>query len=170
MFTAIGALLGTLNSPEFLKLLLKKLLQEEPNLKLDQLIKTFQEVKSEIFVPLSIFSHKLKPAEALCQYLKEKEGLSNKQIAVLINRKEKSVWATCQRAVQKKKPGKQKFIEKEKKYFLPVSIFSNRSYSLLGNVIIYLKEVHHLSNKSIAELLDTSPNSIAVIAKRGKEA
>ncbi|MBU0457644.1 MAG: hypothetical protein ABH824_06210 [Nanoarchaeota archaeon] len=156
-------LLGKLDSKELLKIIFKKLQGEE---QIDQLISSFQDTKSQILIPLSIFSYKLQPAEALCKYLKENENHSYKQIAVLINRNEKSVWATYKRASKKRK---QKFVKKSERYFLPISILKNRSYSLLESVIFYLNKTYKLSNPQIAKLLKKSPNSIAVLMKRARE-
>jgi len=160
----LDVLLNTLSSQKLLEIVLKKI-QSEGDLQLADLIKTFQETKGEISVPLSIFSTSLPPAEALCSFLRENKKLSYKEIAALISRNEKNVWAACQRAKRKNK----KHLKAEEKYHLPVSIFKDRSYSLLENVVFYLNRVHHLSNKEIAKLMKKSPNSIAVLMKRARD-
>lgn len=161
-------LLTSFNSQHLLRQLLRNL-QQDNKLELPQLIEMFQEVKQEYNIPLSIFSTKthLHPAEALSFYLTEEQKLSYQEIAKLLNRNEKSIWATSQR-VKKRKLKLVKLNQKEK-YFLPLSIFQNRSYSLLESAILHLNQVYHLSNKEISQLLQKSPNSIAVLLKRAKE-
>lgn len=158
-------LLAKAQNNELLKQVLKKS-YEEDNIQLEQVIKIFQGIKQELSIPLSIFSHHLHPAEALCKYLKENEHLSNREIAQLLSRNNKSVWATYQRAIKKKKI---KFIKKQEKYFLPISVFQNRSYSFLEAIIHYLNSVYHLTNPEIGKLLSKSANSMAVLAKRARE-
>mgnify|MGYP000507102108 CR=1 FL=1 len=153
------------SSQQLLKQLLLQL-HTNQDFKLDHLLNIFNEVKQEYSIPLSIFSHHLHPAEALCKYLKEKEGLNNQEIAVLLNRHQKSVWSTYQRARQKMR---KKFSIKNEQYHLPLSIFNNRSYSLLESVVQYMNHTHKLSNKQVAKLLGKSSNSIAVLAKRARE-
>lgn len=160
----LDILLTNLGSRQLLKAVLKKI-QQEGNLELNQLVEIFQESKSELFVPLSIFSSSLKPAEALCRYLKENEKLSYKEIGLLLNRNEKSAWATYQRA---KKNKKQMFLKTREKYTLPISLFQDRSYSLLESLVFFLHQIYKLSNPQIAKLLKRSPNSVAVLMKRAR--
>ncbi len=161
----LGALLTAVSSRQLLKAVLERL-QQEQNLQLPELIKTFQEIKKEVSIPLPIFSHSLEPAEALYKFLKENEGFSYKKIAGATKRDQRSVWATYQRARKKKK---QKFLLKEEQYIFPLSIFKNRSYSLLESVVFYANTVYNLSNPQIAKLLHKSPNSIAVLMKRARD-
>ena len=160
----LDALLTNLGSRQLLKTVLKKI-QQEGNLELAQLVEIFQDAKSELAIPLSIFSSSLQPAEALCKYLKENEKLSYKEIGRLINRNEKSAWASYQRAKRNKK---QMFLKTKEKYALPISLFHDRSYSLLESVVFFLHQIYQLSNPQIAKLLKKSPNSIAVLMKRAR--
>jgi len=158
-------LLTTAGSRQLLKTILLKL-QREQNLQLSELIETYQEAKQEASIPLSIFSQPLDAAEALYKFLKENEQFSFQRIAQETQRDYKSIWATYQRAHKKKKII---FSFQNEKYFLPLSIFNNRNYSLLESVVFYLNSVHHLSNKEIAKLLQKTPNTIAVLLKRARD-
>ena len=142
----LDSLLSTLSSQQLLKILLQKLYHEH-GLQLPELIKAYQAAKQEASIPLSIFSNSLDPAEALYKFLRENEKLSFQQIASELQRDQKSIWATYQRSVKKKK---QSFLIQEEKYFLPLSIFKKRKYSLLESVVFYLNFANHLSNKQIA--------------------
>ena len=161
----LNVLLSTLGSQQLLKAILQKMSREH-NLQLPELIQTFQKAKQEASVPLSIFTHSLDPAEAIYKFLRENEGFSFQKISLETNRNQKSVWATYQRAWKKKK---QKFISTEEKYYFPLSLFKDRSYSLLESIILYLKITYNLSNPQIAKLLHRSPNCIAVLMKRARD-
>lgn len=169
----LNNLLTNYNLKELLKVLFQQLPKKEYSL--NKIIHLFGEAKQEQLVPLSIFSQKLYPAEALCKYLKENERLSYQQIGKILGRNQKSVWATYQRATKK---SKLKFYlnnnnnsdkRKEDQYFLPISLFSDYNYSFLENVILHLRSAYLLNNKQIAKLLHKTPNSIAVLAKRARE-
>jgi len=161
----LDAFLSSVGSRQLLRILLQKLHQEQ-GLQLPELIQTFQAAKEEASIPLSIFSSSLEPAEALYKFLKEQEKLSFQQIAKELHRDQKSVWATYQRAVKKKK---QVFLIHDENYFLPLSIFKKRKYSFLESIVFYLNSVHHLSNKQMAKLLHKTPNTIAVLLKRARD-
>ncbi len=158
-------LLANLSSEQLLKQLLRQM-QREQCLELTKLVSLFQEAKQEAGVPLSLFAQKMPPAGALCKYLKENKQFSNKEIAGLLNRDQKSIWGSYQRA-KKKKLWKQG--QKQEAYYLPISIFSNRSLSLLESVVLHLHQTYNLTNPQIAKLLHKSPNSMAVLLKRAKE-
>ena len=160
----INILLAKTNSKQLLKVLLKKL-QEEEQLEIPQLIQVFQEVKQEKTIPLSIFAKKLHPAEALCKYLKENEKLSNQEIAKLLGRDQRSVWATYKRAKESNLPP---FSKKKELYQIPFSVFQDTRFSFLESAVFYLTEVHRLRTREIAKLLETSRNSVAVLLKRAK--
>ena len=161
-------LFSSFNSQQLLKQLLLQL-HSDQDFQLNQLIDIFNQVKQEYTIPLSIFSHDLHPTEALCKFLKEEKNLSYPEIAKLLNRNQKSVWATYQRASKKMRKQFSYKSLKNEHYHLPLSIFNDRSYSLLEKSISYLSKTYQLSNREIANLLNKSPNSIAVLAKRARE-
>ena len=161
----VEALFASLNSPQLLKQLLQQL-QKNNNLQLPELIQLFQEAKQEQLIPLSIFSSTLYPAEALCKYLHEQEHLSYHEIAVVLKRNERSVWASCQRARKKLRSA---FIVNDENYLLPLSLFQNPFLTLLESVVLYLHTTYNLTNPQIAKLLHKSPNSMAVLLKRARE-
>ena len=160
----LDTILSTVSSHQLLKIILQKLYQEQ-NLQLPDLIQVFQDAKQEASIPLSIFSS-LDPAEALYKFLRENESFSFQRIAQETGRDYKSIWATYTRAHRKKKP---LFSFPDERYFLPLSIFNDRDYSLLESIVFYLNSAHHLSNKQIAALLHKTPNTIAVLMKRARD-
>lgn len=164
----VKVLLHSVNSQQLLRQLMVQL-QQDHNLQLDELIQLFEEVKQEPLIPFSIFSHQLAPAEALCIYLKEVEQWSLQEIAHALGRDKGSVWATCQRAKKRKHTPFLKSRNRDNNYVVPLSIFHDRSRSILENSIQHVHQVYHLSNPQIAKFLHKSPNSIAVIHKRARE-
>lgn len=142
-----------------------KILKEKYNYLDEQIYDFFVKGKEDSFlVPISIFSNRLAPAEALIKYLKETYELNYHDISVLINRNERSIWATYQRAV-KKMPSN---FEISEDIFIPVSIFQDNKFSILECVISYLKDTKQMKNSKIAVLLNKNPNNIWTIYNRKK--
>ena len=116
-----------------------------------------------LHVPVVIFSGKLSPAEALTKFLKEKYDLSYHEIAELIDRDERSVWANYKRAV-KKMPWP---FEISDGVTVPHSIFIAEK-SILEALVSYLKDVKKMRNKKIAQLLNKNPANIWTVYSRAK--
>ncbi len=161
----VSSLLASLSSRHLLKELLAHL-QREQGLQLDQVISLYMDAKQERVIPLSIFSTKLYPVEALCKYLKEEEKLSYAEIAQLLQKNTQTVWASCQRA---RKTVKKHFGKVQGKYSIPLLVLQDSSLTITEHIVFYLHAVYNLSNPSIAEVLHKSPNSIAVLFKRARE-
>ncbi len=153
------------NSQLLLRQVLLELHQQQ-HLQLDQLINVYQEIQGDRNIPISVFSGKQNPAEALCLFLKENQKLSFPKISEILNRDPKSVWGTYQRA---KRRSKKRSVAISDKYTIPLQLFHDRSKSLLEHVVFYLHQVHQLTNPQITKLLHRSPNSIAVLYKRARE-
>jgi hypothetical protein len=69
---------------------------------------TFNDNKEggEVLIPSNIFvDREISVLEAVVEYLKDKKGMSYHEIAVLLNRDDRTVW-TCYNRVQKKRGGK----------------------------------------------------------------
>ena len=128
---------------------------------------TIQELlnKKKNLIPLSIFATKISPATALVKYLKDERNYSYAQIAHAINRDQRTIWTLYNKA----KTGKNtKIIVKDCKYFLPISIFQNRSFSFLENIVKFLIKNHNLKPKQIANLLGRKSSTIYSIVNRIK--
>ena len=125
-------------------------------------LNTLHQITSEKTVPLSIFQRKLYPLEALTYYLHKDQHLTFAEIGRTLHKNERSIWAAFQRSTQKK----HYLLPISSPISIPLSIFTSTP-SLQTSLILYLKNTHHLSTKKIASLLNTSPNSISTVAKRG---
>ncbi|MFC1754164.1 hypothetical protein ACFL96_12380 [Thermoproteota archaeon] len=124
-----------------------------------------EETADKRFVPVSLFATKLSPSESLCKYLKENLELSYKEISKLLNRDERSIWTSYNRA-KAKMP--EPFADLKKGMFIPIDIFSNREMSILENLVLYLREKTDETNYGIAKLLKKTPSMIYTIYNRAK--
>jgi hypothetical protein len=149
-------------SRELLKSIIR-FMKMNQQLSLKELVSLYTEVSPEESVPVSIFSTALSPSEALCKYLKENRSLSFHEIAVLLNRDDRSVWTSYSRAAGKTRA---QFTIAEDDIHIPVLIFQDRSFSILEHVVSYLRENYRYSNSKIARLTKKNPSSIATVANR----
>ena len=113
-------------------------------------------------VPVSIFASELSPAEALVKHLKEHEHLRHADIARLLNRDQRGIWCTYQRA-QRKVP--EKLALTPSPYVVPVEIFSERKLSILEHVVHHLRS-QNVQIKTIASLINKRPGTIASVHHR----
>ena len=120
--------------------------------------------ENNFLVPVTIFSGKLSPAEALTKFLKENYDLSYVEISKLIGRDQSAVWANYKRAA-KKMPWP---FEIKDSATVPVSIF-NSNKSTLEALVYYLKDSKKMRNKKIAQLLNKNPSNIWTVHNRAKK-
>lgn len=123
-------------------------------------------LKKEFFIPLSLFRKKPAPLETLVKFLIENCNLSIKDISILLNRSQKTIWQAYKAA---KKKSLKKFIIKEEIYSIPVSIFSDRKLSVLESLILYLKDTQNLTFSQIASLLDRDYRTIWTSYSRARK-
>ena len=117
-----------------------------------------------LLIPVAIFAGKLSPAEALTKFLKENHELGFNEIAGLIGRDQRGVWANYRRAA-KKMPWPFDIADGVS---VPVSIF-NCEKSILEALISYLKEVKKMRNKKIAQLLNKNPANVWTVYSRAQK-
>jgi len=115
-------------------------------------------------IPLSIFSTKLSPLEALVKYLKDHQHHTNHAIAELLNRNDRTIWTTYNNAKQKNIT-----LPLSTDILLPFSLFSDRTLSILEHVVKYLKEQLYMTNKKIANLLNKDNRTIWTVYDRSKK-
>lgn len=113
-------------------------------------------------VPVSIFASRLSPAESLVKYLKEQEKLNYAAIARLLNRDQRGIWCTYQRAQRKHSAT---LAVTPSAHIVPVSLFGERKLSILEHVVNHLRS-QNVPLKSIAELVNKSPSTIATVHSR----
>jgi len=84
----------------------------------------------------------------------------------LLNRDNRTIWATYNNAIKKKK---EKLIVKESKFFIPVSILAERKLSVLGAIVSYLKDNFNLRYSEIAALLNRDERNMWTAYNRAKK-
>lgn len=113
-------------------------------------------------IPISIFSSPLSPAEAVVSYMKEHKELSYAEIARKLNRDQRGIWCTHNRAMKKNA-----YLMTESEHHIDTIRLQNRGLSILENVVMRLKE-QKLSNKRIAEIVNKKANTIGAVCHRIK--
>ena len=73
-----------------------KLLLEKHSLSINELQQILE--KQELLVPVSIFKSKIGPLATLCVFLKDEKGLRFSEIAKLLSRDQRTIWATYAKA------------------------------------------------------------------------
>ncbi|MBT3720588.1 hypothetical protein HN789_04690 [archaeon] len=113
--------------------------------------------KSEIQIPVSIFSQTLTPFETIVKYLYENHSLNFSKIGKFLGKDRQVIWLTYKRSTQKKI---EKFSEKESKYFIPLTNLFSKNLSIAELVVFYLKKNIGLKNIQIASLLKRDSKTI----------
>ncbi|MBU0467175.1 MAG: hypothetical protein KKF39_05915, partial [Nanoarchaeota archaeon] len=141
---------------------LEEKLRAEYGTTISQLLTEAIKVKPEIKVPIDIFKQAIGPSEALCKFLKENKGLTYHEIALTLNRNDRTVWLNYRNAVGKKET---KIKVSRKTLHIPVNIFTDRRLSILETAVNYLRE-KGLKNAEVAELLNKDPRNIWTLYSR----
>jgi len=121
--------------------------------------------REEIFIPLSIFNKKLGSLEVISKYLFENRNLSLKNISRLLNRSNRNIWNAHNKS--KKKFPKELVIKES--ILIPASILRNLDFTLLENIVSYLKENLGLSYHEIATALQRDDRTIWTVYQRAKK-
>lgn len=145
-------------------------IESDTGFSFDEIIKITREKmrKKELEVlPVSVFDNPvLSGLEVITKFLKEEKGLKFSEIARLLNRNDRTIWNAYSNAA-KKYPTKLKTEGAE--YFIPVSIFYNRKFSILEHISRHLKDVHGLSYRQIGQLLRRNERTIWTVYSRAKK-
>ena len=119
--------------------------------------------KEEIEIPLSIFQNKkLSALEAIVKYMKEELNLRIVEIAEMISRNNRTIWATYNNSKEKMKeklkilPGKS----------IPVSIFRPRLLSVLESLVEFLREKNGMRFGEIAVALNRDNRTVWTVYNR----
>jgi hypothetical protein len=119
-------------------------------------IKNITNIKVELNIPATIFSNKLGALETITKYMKENLGMSYPEIAELLNRNQRTIWAAYNKSIIKQR----KIIQvKETDIFLPLSIFADRKFTPLESIILFLKK-YEMKYSEISKLLNRNQKNI----------
>jgi DNA-directed RNA polymerase specialized sigma24 family protein len=141
-------------------------LKKKYNLHDEEIQKILKDSKKIVSVPLQIFSFKLSPLESIVKFLKENMDFNFHEIGKLLNRDERTIWITYNNSLEKTK---KKLKLTEINYLIPVRVFSNRKFSILESLCLFLIENYNLEIKEIARLLDKNPSSMWTVYYRAKK-
>ncbi|PLW80935.1 hypothetical protein C0585_00025 [Candidatus Woesearchaeota archaeon] len=111
--------------------------------------------EQNINVPISIYNSKdISALEATVRYLKENLNLRYKDIAVILNRDERTIWTTYS------KSNKKLILDIDSDIDLPIQVLKDRNYSVLESITAYLKEEQSLRYNEIGKLLSLDQRTI----------
>ena len=121
-----------------------------------------------ILIPLSVFLDRgVSVLEAISEYLKDSKELSYHEIAVLLNRDDRTIW-TCYNRAKKKNPGHVVKLAESREH-IPSSIFLDREVSVLETIVEYLKDERKLSYHEMAVLLNRDDRTVWTCYSRAKK-
>ena len=117
-------------------------------------------------IPAGVFGNDaLSSLEAIVKYLKEELKLKFSKIGKLLNRSNKTIWATYHKSI-KKMPSSFGLISRN--VMIPVSAFSNRSFSTLESVVGFIKDLGY-TNHEVAVMLHLDDRTIWTVYDRVKK-
>ena len=123
-------------------------------------------VRKEVSIPVGIFANDvLGSLEAIVKYLKEELKLKFSKIGRLLNRSNKTIWATYHNAA-KKMPSSFGIVSRD--IMIPVSAISNRSFSTLESIVGFIKDMDY-TNHEVAEMLNLDDRTIWTVYDRVKK-
>ena len=129
------------------------------------IISSFKEGLSENSIPIVIFDNdKLSTFEALAKYMKENLKLRFVVIASLLNRSDKTIWTTYNKAKQKMSVP---FSSVVSDINIPITSFSDRKFTIFESLVVYLKDLG-LKNHEIAVMLHRDDRTIWSVYNRAK--
>ena len=143
---------------DFLKIFVAHL-KHEHKLEPEQIASLFgKRIPKNHLIPISIFNNdELSCLETIVKYLKEKLKLRFHDIALLLNRDDRTIWATYSIACRKRKKS---LPVKESEVYIPTIIFQDRRLSVLESIVAYLKDSFDLRYSQISILLNRDERNI----------
>jgi len=139
---------------------------QEKGISPDEIIKLIIKEKKPKEIPVCIFNDKLSALETIVKYLKENLNLKYSEIAKLLNRNDRTIWATYSNS---RKKLTEKFVVKSNKFFIPALIISNRSFSVLESIVSYLKDNLNLRYSQIALMLHRDQRTVWTVYNRKRK-
>ncbi|MFO8015950.1 MAG: sigma factor-like helix-turn-helix DNA-binding protein [Candidatus Woesearchaeota archaeon] len=115
--------------------------------------------------PLYIFDRKTSALESTVKYLKENRGRKISDIARLMNRSSKTIWATYHHAAEK---APEPYPEKRSRLRIPIHILEDRRLGAQEAIVRHLKD-EGLNYHQIAEILGRDERTIWTAYHRAKE-
>lgn len=121
---------------------------------------------NDAYLPVSLFDNSsLSALESVTKYIKEEIGLNYREIGLILNRNERTVWGAYSSSKRKNKP---RFNLHHSNFHVPISIFKDRSLGMLEALTEYLKDTLNLRYCQIASLLNRDDRTIWTVHNRAK--
>ena len=133
-----------------------------------EIVKNLEEKKSfNGSLPCNIFNVKeLSSLEIIAKYIREEFSLSYHEIAVILNRDDRTIWSTYNNSLKKYN---RKLEWQGSKYFIPVSIFKDRVFGVLELICEYLKDNFSLSYHDVAVIVNRNDRTVWTAYQRAKK-
>ncbi|MBW2976484.1 hypothetical protein KY347_03495 [Candidatus Woesearchaeota archaeon] len=132
---------------------------------LNSMISTLREKPSKDYIPVGIFDNdKLSIFEALVKYTRENLKFRFVKTASLLNRSDKTIWATYKKAQRKMSLP---FDSVHSEIKIPITSFSDRNFTIFESLVFHLKEMD-LTNHEIAVMLHRDDRTIWSVYDRAK--
>ncbi|MBI5391907.1 hypothetical protein HZB00_02805 [Candidatus Woesearchaeota archaeon] len=122
--------------------------------------------RKDIYIPVNVFNPTLSGLETVVKFLKENLHLDNKSIAALLHRSEKTIWQAYN-ASKEKHP--ELFVLSASQFYIPISLFASRTFSVLETIVVHLKTHYGLSYHAIAEALHRDDRTIWTVHNRAEK-
>ncbi len=121
----------------------------------------------DTLLPINIFQNEqLSALESIVKYLKENKSLTFHEIAVILNRNDRTIWATYAKSRKKMIAH---FHLMPSKHLIPAKLFIPRKLSVLETIAHYLKHSLQLSLHEIALLLNRDDRTIWTVVHRAEK-
>ncbi len=156
------------NDLKFLHVFIEHL-KHEHNLTSDQVIEALSRHQKipEIVIPASVFNtDKLSCLEIVVKYLRENLSVSLSDIAKTTSRDNRTIWTTYNNS-RKKNPNPLDIYPS--KFYIPISIFSDRRFSALEALVFYLFDKLSLRIVEISVLLKKDHSTIWTVLSRARK-
>ncbi|MFH1849942.1 MAG: hypothetical protein ABH879_07220 [archaeon] len=114
-------------------------------------------------IPIGVFLPGLGILQSVTKYLKEESGLSYHEIAVLLNRDDRVVWATYNSAVRRRR-GRAGAVNRD--VCIPASVFADRSVSAFAALCRYLRDSCGAGTAEIAGLIRRDNKAVWAALRR----
>ncbi|MBX4196406.1 LamG domain-containing protein [Candidatus Pacearchaeota archaeon] len=128
----------------------------------DEDLREILENRSSDKVPVTLFITELGGLESLCKYLKENRNMSYHEIAMQLERNDRTIWTSYKKASSKYT---ESIREDKEALQIPLSVFKNKELTVFESIIIYLKK-QELTFSEIAQLLQRDQRNVWTIHSR----
>ncbi|RLG24330.1 hypothetical protein DRN85_07820 [Methanosarcinales archaeon] len=124
-------------------------------------------INQVVLLPIDVFNNdSLSSLETVTKYMKEELNYRFRDIALLLNRSQKTVWDAYNDS--RKKMDSRFSLDKDIRFLIPSIVFRDRSVSFLEALTEYLKDNLNLRYCQIASLLNRDPRTIWTVYHRAK--